>query len=117
MMRLNRLPFVRWFAGVLALMLSCLAALDSTALPPDFPGLDLPVLLSFTPNLNQTEVPLNSPVVFNFLSEMTTTQAISWSSNVIGTNFACSWSADAKTLTCIYFTNFPTNATITWLLD
>ncbi len=76
-----------------------------------------PVLVSSDPANNAIRVSLNSPIRLTFNEAMQATHAIAWSANLTEAKFAYSWSADARTLTCDYSENLPTNATITWKLN
>ena len=76
-----------------------------------------PVLVSSSPTNNAAGVPLNRSIRFNFNEAMQASQLIQWSANLTETNFAYSWSGDARTLTCAYSNGLPTNASITWKLN
>ena len=78
---------------------------------------DPPILVSSTPTNNATGVPLNRLIRFTFNEAMQAAESIQWSANLTPVKFAYSWSGDARTLTCDYSENLPTNATITWKLN
>jgi Bacterial Ig-like domain len=76
-----------------------------------------PVLVLSTPTNNATGVPLNRLIRFTFNEAMQAAHSILWSANLTEAKFAYSWSGDARTLTCQYSENLPTNAIITWKLN
>jgi hypothetical protein len=76
-----------------------------------------PALLSSSPVNLALGVPLNHPIKFTFDEAMQAAQSIQWSANLTPANFTYTWSTDARTLTCAYKANLPTNATITWRLN
>jgi hypothetical protein len=73
--------------------------------------------LSSDPVTGTSNVAINKPVRFTFLTAMAPVEKVVWSSNLDATKFSYAWSADGKTLTATYSGNFPVNTTITWILD
>ena len=72
------------------------------------------MLISSVPITGATDVALNSPVKFVFLSAMGPGQSVTWSGNLDPAKFSFSWSADKKTITYQYGENFQANTTYTW---
>ena len=91
-------------------------AMTGSGGPGPGPDTNAPTLSYTTPVTNASRVPVNTQVVFAFNEPMAPTNSIEWSGNISAANFICTWSADARTLTCVYNRLFPTNSVITWNL-
>lgn len=88
-----------------------------------------PTLASVVPARGTTNVPLGVTVVFTFSEAMKTNTAIagsppsvpaavSWSgSGVDPAKFGYSWSADSKSLSCVYAGGLPVGTTVAWILN
>jgi hypothetical protein len=74
-----------------------------------------PVLLSSTPADGATDVPVNTPVVFQFNEQMSRGLAVGISGTTATRSF--DWSPDSRTLVITPTTNWPPNANITWTLN
>ncbi|MHC1765264.1 MAG: Ig-like domain-containing protein [Verrucomicrobiia bacterium] len=80
------------------------------------PDTTSPVLTGTSPVNGATNMRLDTRVLFQFSEAMASTQVITWSANVVASDFSYSWSPDQRTLTCTYSKAFPANSTIGWTL-
>ncbi len=91
------------------------------------PG-DAPALISAQPEDGATDVPVSTPIVFVFDQPMNPIPvvglpapfvgAIRWEGNgVAPANFSCTWSTDARTLTCEYQGDLPGETLVRWTLN
>ncbi len=81
------------------------------------PANSTPNCYSSSPRAGETDVPLNAPISFYFSQPMRLEQSIQWSTNLDATYFRYQWSADQRVLQCVYGTNLPANANISWTLS
>ena len=87
----------------------------TTAGPP--PDTTPPALNSSSPANGAAGVAVNSAILFTFSEPMQAGYSISWSGNVNANQFTCTWSGDARTLTCTYSASLPAGASINWILN
>lgn len=88
---------------------------ESTAGPDTTP----PTLSASDPSNGGTEVPVDKTIKFTFNEAMQNTLAavsINWT-GVSAAKFSYDWSADAKTLSCTYSEDLPSNTLIGWSLN
>ena len=75
-----------------------------------------PALVSTSPAEGATSVATNAVVAFTFNEPMLSDYSISWM-GAESYNFSYTWTADQKTLVCVYAGEFPPNTAIGWTLN
>ena len=90
---------------------------DFTLATTGTPDTSQPQLIFSNPYDTETNVPVNSSIVFYFDKLMRDHVSIAWSGNVNSNKFTYVWLPDQQTLVCSYYTNLPANSTITWTLN
>jgi hypothetical protein len=74
-----------------------------------------PALVSTSPLAGETNVPINTPVVFRFSEQMSRGIALGIAGTTASRTF--DWSPDSRVLVATPTTNWPPNATIFWTLN